>query len=316
MARHACPSSPMRCRRHLRAPPPAARAGRTLLVLALVALPRLALPLATDSALGLSASSSASAPVDSRVLHPRPRTCFADHAAFVAAGAPIHSASVQRHVALADVSRRARRPRRLPCCYDAVALPSSLSDTDPRRRDLGSARRGQPPHPAPLAQTCAPSSVRSASLEAVARRLGLVPVGVEQRRRADLVEARALVVVEHQVGGAEVVGELLLGARADDHARRRPGARAATRARPGRARRRAPRRSPRARRRCRRACPRRGSAARSSRSDGASPPACPGRGGTCPTAGRRRAGSTRGSRRPGRARAGTSSYSASRACSV
>jgi O-acetylserine/cysteine efflux transporter len=49
----------------------------------------------------------------------------------------------------------------------------------------------------------------------VARRLGLVPVRVEQRRRADLVQLRPLGLGEREVGGGQVVGELLGGPGAD-----------------------------------------------------------------------------------------------------
>ncbi len=58
--------------------------------------------------------------------------------------------------------------------------------------------------------------------EAVARRRGLVPERVQERRRAQPVEPRALVAGEPQVGGAEVVRELLVRPGADDeraHAR-------------------------------------------------------------------------------------------------
>jgi hypothetical protein len=50
----------------------------------------------------------------------------------------------------------------------------------------------------------------------VARGLGLVPERVEQRRRARLIEAPALLVGEDQIGGGQVVGQLLVGAGADD----------------------------------------------------------------------------------------------------
>ena len=52
--------------------------------------------------------------------------------------------------------------------------------------------------------------------QAVAGGLGLVPVGVEQRRGADRVELGALVVAEGQGRGGQVVGQLLVGTGADD----------------------------------------------------------------------------------------------------
>ena len=44
-----------------------------------------------------------------------------------------------------------------------------------------------------------------------------MPVGIEQRRTAHGVQPLALGALEHEVGGAQVVGELLGGARPDDH---------------------------------------------------------------------------------------------------
>jgi hypothetical protein len=46
--------------------------------------------------------------------------------------------------------------------------------------------------------------------------LSLVPVGIEERRRAHRLEAPELVVAELELRGGEVVGQLFVGARADD----------------------------------------------------------------------------------------------------
>src|SRR5277367_1025681 len=52
--------------------------------------------------------------------------------------------------------------------------------------------------------------------EAVLCRPGLVPVGVDERRLAHLVEARALLVAELHVDRGEIVAELRFGPAADD----------------------------------------------------------------------------------------------------
>ena len=52
--------------------------------------------------------------------------------------------------------------------------------------------------------------------EAVLGGPSLVPIGIEQRRLADLVEPGALLGGELHVDGGEIVLELLLGASADD----------------------------------------------------------------------------------------------------
>lgn len=57
--------------------------------------------------------------------------------------------------------------------------------------------------------------------QAVRGGLGLVPVGIEQRRPADRLQPGLLLLGQRQVGGAEVVGELLLVASADDDRRYR-----------------------------------------------------------------------------------------------
>ncbi len=45
----------------------------------------------------------------------------------------------------------------------------------------------------------------------------LVPIGVDDRGHADIVEALALFIRKLQLGGGEVVLELGFGAPADDH---------------------------------------------------------------------------------------------------
>src|SRR6266568_2784449 len=57
--------------------------------------------------------------------------------------------------------------------------------------------------------------------QAVRGGLGLVSVGIEQRRAADRLQPGLLLLGQRQVGGAEVVGELLLVASADDDRRYR-----------------------------------------------------------------------------------------------
>jgi hypothetical protein len=52
--------------------------------------------------------------------------------------------------------------------------------------------------------------------QAVARRVALVAVGIEQRRDADIVEALALFGGQRQFGGGEIILELRFGASADD----------------------------------------------------------------------------------------------------
>src|SRR5215211_4111829 len=47
--------------------------------------------------------------------------------------------------------------------------------------------------------------------------LGLVPERVDQRQRAHLIEASALLFCELQLGGLEVVGQLFVGTSADYH---------------------------------------------------------------------------------------------------
>jgi len=60
--------------------------------------------------------------------------------------------------------------------------------------------------------------------EPVGGGLGLVPVGVQQRRPADLLQPGQLLVAQRQVGRAEVVDQLVGRAGPDDHRRhRRPG---------------------------------------------------------------------------------------------
>ena len=56
--------------------------------------------------------------------------------------------------------------------------------------------------------------------ETVPGRLGLVPIGIEERRRACLVQFRPLRSGERHAGGRDVVDELLFGARADHRERR------------------------------------------------------------------------------------------------
>ena len=52
--------------------------------------------------------------------------------------------------------------------------------------------------------------------ETVARRLRLVPVGIDQRRGADLVELGPLVGAQRQRRGGQVVSQLVAGPGADD----------------------------------------------------------------------------------------------------
>src|SRR3712207_7098768 len=51
--------------------------------------------------------------------------------------------------------------------------------------------------------------------EAVGGGLGLVPVRVDQRRGAHFVQSSALLLREPQLGGLEVVCELIIGSRTD-----------------------------------------------------------------------------------------------------
>ena len=170
--------------------------------------------------------------------------------------------------------------RRATACPSLVAMPTTLG--------CGGGARFSIPARQPR---CGPISERSASLSRSEADAAWCQNGYSSGGALTLVEPRALVVGELEGGRGEVVGELLLGARADDQ-RGDAGAAERPRERDLRGRdARAPRRSPPAPRRCRRGPPGRGPAARPIRSAGASRRAPRCRAGTCRRAGRRRAGS-------------------------
>ena len=107
------------------------------------------------------------------------------------------------------------------------------------------------------------------SAQPILRSLGLVPEGIDQRRRADTVETLRALRWSARARRRQILDQLLLRARARSPASRRRAGRAARPAPPAPPKRRAPPRWRPAPRRCRRAAPRRGSAARPSRRGGA-----------------------------------------------
>src|SRR5829696_8479926 len=125
------------------------------------------------------------------------------------------------------------RPRLPPVTTATLPLRSKRSSTLTGTSSSESARhrvefRAIVEEPQAAAARQAPRDARSevrfeerevARSEPVARRGRLVPERVEQRQRAQALEPCALVILQPQVGGPEVVCELLVGARADDDRR-------------------------------------------------------------------------------------------------